>query len=284
MRQFFTVVLRSLVVLLILALLLAPMVCIYTITDLEMAQYNEVDVPAVVQKAYGTIEPVLRLDMPEFITVSGTYVSTETFFMELPVMKKQYSARLLVSVGDYIEEGTLLGYTEDGEKEIVSTAAGLVKEFHFGTVSYVQLENPDSLALECQVSETTLSVLKRSDLNLSDQNGNTVEILELGKRADQNGVITVRLRLSGGLYGAQEKSLVLYTGRVFTQALVVPTGCLFHMEDDPKTWYVRVVDESDKAVGNQEVQVGFTDGNYTCVSGIEEGTLLDSGYARIFGA
>ena len=68
---------------LFIALLLAPLGAIYAITELEMEQYNDVFVPGVVEKSYGDPLPVVRMDMQEFITVSGTYVSTEEFFMEI---------------------------------------------------------------------------------------------------------------------------------------------------------------------------------------------------------
>lgn len=283
-KSFGSRVLHFLIGLLFFALLLAPMGCIYAITNLEMAQYADEAASPVTEKAYGEVKYVGRMDIPETITVSGTYVSTESLFMELPGMKNQYSPRLLVSVGDYIEEGTLIGYTEDGKKEIVSTAAGIVQELHFGSVSYVQLQNPDKLALKCQVSEKTYKIFQRTSLALTDKNGNAVEVLEMGKQVDYNGQISVLLSLSDGVFGATEEKVLLYTGRVYTQALVVPTNCLFRMENDPNTWYVRVVNENQVPIGNQEVKIGYSNGEYTCITGVEEGTLVDSGYAQIFGA
>ncbi len=277
-------IIHILIGLLFFALLLAPLGCIYALSNLEMEQYAEQVPNAVTEKAYGEVKYVGRMDIPESITVTGTYVSTESFFMELPGMKNQYSPRLLVSVGDYIEEGTLIGYTEDGKKEIVSTAAGIVEELHFGSVSYVQLKNPDTLALKCQVSEKTCKIFNRSTLALTDKNGNEVEVLEMGKQVDYNGQITVLLSLSDGICGGTAENVLLYTGKVYTQALVVPTNCLFRTENDPNTWYVRVVNENQVPIGNQEVKIGYSNGEYTCITGVEEGTLVDSGYAQIFGA
>ena len=70
---------------------------------------------------------------------------------------------------------------------------------------------------------------------------------------------------------------------VYTKALVAPSVCLFHLADEPDQWYVREVDESGNIVGNKKVQVGFSDGEYTCITGIPEGTLLDSGYGKFLG-
>lgn len=269
--------------LLFIGLLLAPLGCIYAITNLEMAQYSEVYVPAVAEKSYGAPMPALRMDMQEFITVSGSFVSAERFYMEIPKLKNTYSARLLVGIGDYIEAETLIGYTEDGTKEVFSTASGIVRDIHLGQSSYMLLESLDRLALRCFVNESVLTVFRRDTLDLTDTNGEPVELIEIGKTANQNGEVCVLLALPDGIYGAEAKGVKLYTGKVYTQALVVPTKCLFHLPEDKETWYVRVVDENRNALGNQAVQVGFSDGDYTCVSGLAEGTLLDSGYARIHG-
>lgn len=275
--------LRFLVGLLFLGLLLAPLGCIYAVTNLEMEQYNQVYVPAVVQKSYGEPMPVTRMDMREFITLSGTFVSTERFFMEIPELDGEYSARLLVGPGDYIEAQTLIGYTESGRKEIFSTASGIVREIHLGQSSYILLENIDRLALRSFVNETDLKIFKRNTLELTDTNNTPVELIEIGKIANEDGNVHVLLNLPEGIYGAKMKDVKLYTGKVYTQALVVPSDCLFHLPEDKETWYVRTVDENRNAIGNQKVQVGFSDGKYTCVSGLAEGTLLDSGYARIQG-
>lgn len=275
--------LRAGIGLVLLALLLAPLFCIYAITNLEQAQYNDVYAPAVTQKSYGEALPVVRMDMQEFITVSGIYVSTERFYMELPELRNTYSARMLVNVGDYIESGTLLGYTEDGKRELRATASGIVQEIHLGQSSYLLLENPDCLALRCEVGGETLKVLRRDTLALSDSAGTPVELLEIGKLANSAGDIPVLFGLSGGTCGTVAEEVKLYTGKVYTQALVVSTSCLFHLPEEPDAWYVRIVDENQNVIGNQRVQTGFSDGKYTCITGLAEGTLLDSGYAKIYG-
>lgn len=266
---------------LFIALLLAPLGAIYAITELEMEQYNDVFVPGVVEKSYGDPLPVVRMDMQEFITVSGTYVSTEEFFMELPTLKNVYTARMLAGYGDYVEVGDIIGYTEDGKTEILSTESGVIKEISLGKYSYILMESVEELGLRCFLKDETLNVMQRDTLALTDTDGNPVELIKIGKFVNESGETEVLIKMPKGRYAVNEKDIKLYTGKVYTKALVVPTGCLFQLPEDPKTWYVRIVDANKNVIGNQAVQIGFSDGEYTCVTGLEEGTLLDSGYARI---
>ena len=276
-------VLHFIVILLFLGLLLAPIAGIYFLTELEMQQYSEVYVPPVVQKSYGTPIPVVRMDVREFVALSGTFVSTETFFMELLELNNTYSARFLVEPGDYIEEGMLIGYTENGKKEIRSTATGIIREIHLGSTSYICMDSNEALALRCSVKDELLEILERSNLNLSDKDGQPVELLEIEKTINPFGERYVYLKLPTGVYGGEAKNLLLYTGKVYTKALVVSNKCLFRLPGDEKTWYVRTVDEQGNALENVQVSIGFSDGEFTCITGLEEGELLDSGYAAIHG-
>ncbi|MDO4565594.1 MAG: hypothetical protein Q4C04_08270 [Clostridia bacterium] len=268
---------------LIFALLFAPLGLIYVLTNMEMKQYQEVYVPPVTIKSYGEPLPVFRMDMREFVNVSGTYVSTEQFYMELPRMRNAYSARISVNTGDYIEEGEVIGYTQDGQTEILSTASGVVLEIHMGDYSYFVMENDENIALSCLADKELLRILQRSDLALTDVNGNPVELLEIGRLLTPDGKTQVLLKPQGGTYGLMEEKLKLYTGRTFTNALVISTECLFHLPESPNKWYLRVLDDGGNFVENKEVQVGFSDGEYTCITGIEEGVLVDSGYAAVMG-
>ena len=276
-------VLRVLTGILFFILLLAPIGGIYMLTNMELEQYEEVYVPAVVKKSYGTPLPVQRRDMPEFITLSGSFVSTEQSYMELPELKGAYAARLSVSTGDYIEEGDLLGYTENGKTEICATATGVITDIHLGPTSYLALESPDKLALRCSVNEKLLVVLKRSGLKLTDTEGKPVSVLEIGKLVDAEGNIPVLLTGLNGRYGQKLTDLRLYTGKVYTNALTVDNSCLFQQPGSDRTWYVRLVTEEGNVLEIQEVQAGFSDGNYTCVTGLEENAYLDSGYAAVIG-
>ena len=78
--------------------------------------------------------------------------------------------------------------------------------------------------------------------------------------------------------------LAIYTGRVYNGTLVLPEDCVYQKEDqEDAPWYVRQVTEDGFLIGEQEVQVGYSDGEYVCVTGVEEGAWFDSGYKAIAG-
>lgn len=276
-------IVRITVVLFIIVLLLSPIGMIWYLTKTEMRKYEAVDLPTISQKSYGDALPVIRKDMKEFIFVSGQYVSEDRFFMELPKLKNPYESRILVSVGDYIEEDELIGYSFDGKSEIYSTANGVINSIHLGEYSYIVLENDENLSFVCYADEKLISILSRNTLSLSDEKGNEVTLLRIERVSNEKGERKVFLQVNDGILGKHVNNLKLYTGKVFTDALVVPNNCLYRLPENPKQWYVRTIDANGNVIGDQQVQVGFSDGQYTCITGLSEGTLLDSGYAMIMG-
>ena len=187
--------------------LLMPLVCIYVISNIEMAQYAVQDVPPVREKSYGLPKPVIREDMREFIYVAGTYVSGEKFYMEMPELNGIYSVRLQITAGDYIESGDCIGYTEDGKKELIATQTGVVRDIHLGQYSYITMERIDDLLLRCYVSGDVLTAMRRDTLALTDEAGNAVELVKLNKLENADGSVEVLLRVPGGSYGATEEGL-----------------------------------------------------------------------------
>ena len=145
------------------------------------------------------------------------------------------------------------------------------------------MESNEAIALQCSVNDELLKVFERTGLSLTDKDGRAVELLKIEKTFNNLGERYVYLKLPTGVYGGEVKNLLLHTGKVYTKALVVPNKCLFRLPGDEKTWYVRTVDQEGNALENVQVSVGFSDGEFTCVTGLAEGVLLDSGYATIHG-
>ncbi|HAL73561.1 MAG TPA: hypothetical protein DCM45_00540 [Clostridiales bacterium] len=75
----------------------------------------------------------------------------------------------------------------------------------------------------------------------------------------------------------------LYTGRVFANALIIDSHCLFHIDNDDRAWYVRTVDSNGNFIDFVRVEVGYRSDDYATISGIPEGTLCDNGYGKIMG-
>lgn len=265
----------------LLLLLAAPLAVIFMLSKAEVKQYEPQPVPPLVEKAYGEICPVIRMDISETIAVSGTFVSAKKIFMELPKLKNPYGARMLVEWGDEIIEGQLIGYSEDLKTEIRATASGIVRSINLGGTSYITLESTDDVTLDCRTDDATLAVLRREGLELTTQEGEEVKILSVSKTQDEQGKTAVLLSVPNGIYGQKVEDLRLQTGRVFYQALVVDSRCLFHLYGDVKTWYVRTVDANGNYLEDIKVEVSYKSGDYVAISGVPEGTLCDGGYGRI---
>lgn len=266
--------------LLLLALLIAPVGALWMISLQEQAQYLVQPVPVVEELAYGEILSVRRMEIRETVELSGTVVSIEEFFMELPC-KNPYALRFMVSVGDVIHSGDLIAY--EGEKALYSTADGLIGEISLGEEPYLRLHALQALALECEISQAQRKLFSRSDLALQDENGIPLELLELGEICTANGSIRLLLRyeLPGLTYGQQLSSLTLYTGRVYSQTLAVEKRCVYQKNEDDAS-YLRLVDEAGHFLGEAEVLTGYANEDYICVSGVEEGTLCDGGYGAVW--
>ena len=276
-------ILKAFISLCLMFLLVAPIVAVFMITKIELKQYEPQPVPPLIEKAYGEICAVERMDIQETITISGTFVSTKKFFMEIPKMNNPYGARILAESGDEILEGQLIGYSEDLKTEIKASASGIIYDIHLGSTSYITMESIDDLALKCLIDNTTMAVLLRDGLNLSMQNGDEVNVINISKKQDDQGNTEVLFSIPNGIYGQCLNDVQLQTGRVFYDTLVIDFRCLFHLNGDYDTWYVRTVDKNGNFLDNKKVNVSFTSENFVAISGVPEGTLCDSGYSKVAG-
>ena len=91
--------LKALFWVLILALLVLPLGLISQISKAEMEEYAVAGSPVIRQSSIGTPVQATRMDLDLYVTVSGSFTSTEVAFMELDY-KKPYDIRWIVSYGD----------------------------------------------------------------------------------------------------------------------------------------------------------------------------------------
>jgi len=278
MRKF----LKTVIIFSLTLLLIAPLAAIFMLSKAEIKQYEPVAVPPLLVKSYGEICSVQRMDINEMITVSGLFVSSKKLFMELPGINID-DIRMLVDPGDEIYDDQIIGYTDDMKNEIRATASGIILNIVFGSISYITLASIDEVALNCYVDDEILKVLKRYDVRLTTPAGDDVRILAISKISSENGMTSVNLLVPDGVYGKKVNNLKLYTGRVFANALIVDSRCLFHIDNDDRAWYVRTVDANGNFIDFVRVEVGYRNDDYATISGIPEGTLCDSGYGKIMG-
>lgn len=269
--------------LLIIALLVAPLGLIYQISQNEMAEYATPEVPILRETAVGDVAQAARQDVAEYVILSGSFTSTEFGYMELS--DRQASAiRWIVDIGDEIQEGQILG-TYKG-KDIVSTVTGILVEMNpYATIPYLRFQLFTPVVLESRVEDRTLSMLERSEA-LTTEDGETITLAYASMRKNSDGTTTVQLSIESDryTYGQELSELRILTGRVYGNTLVLPSDCVYQKnegEDEP--WYARQVTEDGILIMEIEVQIGYTNGDVVCVSGVEEGTWFDTGYKAIAG-
>lgn len=267
----------------IIALLLAPLGLIYQISSREMEQYQVPEPPQFVVTAYGTVVPAERMDVRDFVTVSGSFVSDASAYQELDD-KNIGSARWEVNVGDEVQEGQVLGTCKG--KEILSQYTGILLQINaYGEDPYLKVQLLDPIVLETQVSQNVLTSLRYAK-ELTTEEGEPVTLKYTAMIRNPDGTSRVRLQIDSDTYayGEAVSELRLYTGYDYMNALVLPESCLYQKiagEDEP--WYVCEVTRDGVVIGERTVTRGYSDGNYVCVTGVEEGQYFDTGYKAVAG-
>lgn len=267
--------------LLIVALLLAPLGLIYEISVRERAAYEAPSAPVIREGAIGASIEATRQDVDEYVRISGTFISREYDYIELS-QRNASEIRWDVQVGDEIQVDQVLG-TYNG-KEIVSTMDGILMEINsYATKPYLKVQLLTGLELECNLSDKVIKQLRRAEA-LTTHDGVPVSITYIANVKNDDGSSRVLLTLDSDsyFYGEAVRDLKLYTGYVYTGALVLPEKCLYQKNvGENQPWYVRQVTEDGYFIEELEVQRGYSNGDLVCVTGIEEGTFYDNGYQVI---
>lgn len=271
---------KIIVMLLFLALIIAPIGALTYISALEQEQYLPQEGEIVLEElAYGTPIEVVRMDMTESITLSGTVVSTKVTYEELE-QENISNLRLLVSTGQVLQAGDLIGYL-DGQ-EIRATKTGVIRSINKGGDAYIELWALEDLVIECYVDDAQLKVLKRGSLDLTDSNGNKYTVAQIDEIRIGSDLTRVLLASETAelIYGKKMESTNFNTGRVYSDCLVVESSCVYTYNG--RDYYVRLVDQGGVVQGENPVEVGFSLNGYICITeGVQEGQFCDSGYKAI---
>ena len=269
--------------LLVVVLLVAPLGLIFQISKDEMAQYTTPTAPVLRETAIGSIAQVTRQDVAVYVTVSGSFTATNSVYQELDYESPD-KIRWLVSHGDEVQKDQVIGLY-NGEN-VVSEYTGILAEMNtYGTDAYLRIALFEPIELNCRVNDKTLSVLKRSDSLLTD-NGDTVTLLFASQQKNPDGTTNVSLRIDTDkyTYGEVLNELRIMTGQVYQRTMVLPVDCVYQKtvgENEP--WYARQVTAEGIFLTEREIQVGYSNGDYVCVTGVEEGEYFDMGYKAVVG-
>lgn len=269
--------------LLIIALMVAPLGLIYEISRAEMDLYQAPEAPVLREVSIGDVVQATRADVAEYVTVSGSFTSDTYVYQELDYWYPS-EIRWYVGVGDEVQAGQAMGIYRG--TEVVAEATGIVAELNsYSSDAYVRYQLFTPVEFECRVDDRTLSVLKWSE-GLTTAEGETVTLVFASSRKNADGTTNVRLSIESENYtfGQALGELRLMTGRVYYGTMVLPVDCVYQKtpgEEEP--WYVRQVSAQGLYMTELEVEIGYSNGDTVCVSGIAEGTFYDSGYKAVVG-
>ncbi len=249
-----------------------PVVFICLLSASEVNQYSQDVDFEFKEMAYGEVAPVIRMDMREYYSYEGSFVSDKEKTIEVP-----YNATLHVGENEEVFADTVIA-TVNGN-EVTAEINGVISFINFGDNTTIHIKDISSLLFECQVPKNQIQYFK-TDV-LYDESDQEIRVVKKSNIMD-NGYIKVYLRLPDTeyYYGETVQRFPIYTGNIFHNVLVVPSNCVYKKQGDSQ-YYVRQVSETGEFLNEAEVTVGYNDGKYVCVTGVEEGTYCDSGYKAV---
>lgn len=262
------------------AMLIAPIGALYFISKAERSKYTEAAPIELKSYSYGQLCLTTYRSIHKTVTIpSGTVISNAIDFIELGKYFEKGDIRFVISVGDYLTEGSVIGYLKD--QPITSKKRGIVRDIGYGSDGYIMLDSMDELVLECYVEESSFDWLEE-DLELTDDENGIVYAV-LSYEPVNTSSMGMRLLLTpkeGSLvYGATFSSLRLETPKVYRNVLTIESSCVYSYPGSSE-YYIRLVTEDGEFIEEKAVKVGYTNGEFTCISGdeITEGLYCDSGY------
>ena len=148
--------------------------------------------------------------------------------------------------------------------------------------AYIQYTTMNGLELECMVDDKILSILEAGGIRT--EHGEEVTVSYIAPMKNTNGTTTIRLKVEGGYIGQEVTDMKLFTGRIFYDVLVISEDCIYQKDVEADApWYVRRISSAGYFIDEVEVELGYSNGEEICVTGVQEGDICDSGYKSILG-
>ena len=249
-------------------LYLIPIITIVFVSNEEMKQYQMKQIEFV-DTAYGEVFQVEQKNIRENIMINAVAASND-----IAVIHGEGDDTVwIVNEGEEVKKDQVIGYRKS--EPIKGQMNGIVKEI---TSNYILLNTYRDIVWETEVLEKNLHYFKRQ---LYDKYKNKVQVCFISNRIVE-GKATVKFQLKNvkGKCGQQLKKIKLYTNKEFRNVLTINKKCVVNRDGN---YYVRIVDEQGIFQYEQQVNVGFENDDIICVTGIEEGTFCDGGFAGYIG-
>lgn len=255
------------VITVILLLFLAPIIILYKLSGSEKKSYIQDTYYEYKEAAYGEPIRVTRADIEYYVTTDGVISSSEYITIDI---KDIESDNILVQPGNEIYKDKEI---TTGQKIIKAPCNGIVESVDTG--NRIRVLSFDKLQLVTNIPIDKLNYIKESKSLSFNENGK-LTVREISNIAQGNKVkVVFDIDSKSYMYGEELPDIKIYTDKVYSEVLVVNKNCVYKKGN---SYYVRVLDENGYYINEQEVKVSLETEEYMAISGVEEGTICDSGY------
>ena len=255
------------VITVILLLFLAPIIILYKLSGSEKKSYIQDTYYEYKEAAYGEPIRVTRADIEYYVTTDGVISSSEYITIDI---KDIESDNILVQPGNEIYKDKEI---TTGQKIIKAPCNGIVESVDTG--NRIRVLSFDKLQLVAYIPIDKLNYIKESK-SLSFNENEKLTVREISNIAQGNKVkVVFDIDSKSYMYGEELPDIKIYTDKVYSEVLVVNKNCVYKKGN---SYYVRVLDENGYYIKEQEVKVSLETEEYMAISGVEEGTICDSGY------
>lgn len=255
------------VITVILLLFLAPIIILYKLSGSEKKSYIQDTYYEYKEAAYGEPIRVTRADIEYYVTTDGVISSSEYITIDI---KDIESDNILVQLGNEIYKDKEI---TTGQKIIKAPCNGIVESVDTG--NRIRVLSFDKLQLVTNIPIDKLNYIKESK-SLSFNENEKLTVREISNIAQDNKVkVVFDIDSKSYMYGEELPDIKIYTDTVYSEVLVVNKNCVYKKGN---SYYVRVLDENGYYINEQEVKVSLETEEYMAISGVEEGTICDSGY------
>ena len=255
------------VITVILLLFLSPIIILYKLSGSEKKSYIQDIYYEYKEAAYGEPIRVTRADIEYYVTTDGVISSSEYITIDI---KDIESDNILVQPGNEIYKDKEI---TTGQKIIKAPCNGIVESVDTG--NRIRVLSFDKLQLVTNIPIDKLNYIKESK-SLSFNENEKLTVREISNVAQGNKVkVVFDIDSKSYMYGEELPDIKIYTDKVYSEVLVVNKNCVYKKGN---SYYVRVLDENGYYINEQEVKVSLETEEYMAISGVEEGTICDSGY------
>lgn len=260
-------IIKLTVITVILLLFLAPIIILYKLSGSEKKSYIQDTYYEYKEAAYGEPIRVTRADIEYYVTTDGVISSSEYITIDI---KDIESDNILVQPGNEIYKDKEI---TTGQKIIKAPCNGIVESVDTG--NRIRVLSFDKLQLVTNIPIDKLNYIKESK-SLSFNENEKLTVREISNIAQGNKVkVVFDIDSKSYMYGEELPDIKIYTDKVYSEVLVVNKNCVYKKGN---SYYVRVLDENGYYINEQEVKVSLETEEYMAISGVEEGTICDSGY------